>query len=444
MYNKGLWDLIAEKNALQGVREELKLALDTTTGGVLSPQSLEPKIVELVKKLSPLLAGLIVVQANGKTHEYNERTVLPSANFEGEKATTATSQSTYARKSVPLKIVRARGGVTGFQQAASKKFVNSYVQEIVGAAQSMAWMAEYGIMWGNATADAYQFDGLDTKISTNRVDKNATITLRHLDDLIDRIISVGIIDMSEMGFYMSPQMHSKISTLQTEARKQVQMVKYPGGLEMESYRGIPIVDTSFCRPTSTMGTIVVADSSTAGSLVATKTYRWQVAAVTQFGEQWASAEVNNTMGSGKTSVDISFTAVANAQLYKVYRTLDGGASGSEVLAGTYAAKTYDGNGTITGVVTSINDGVADASVGTDKPLSSTNTDESLFLINRNAEYSFEIASLLNEQGEKVRNLIQMLPLARTKDQEEFLLLSYLASVYKGDIFNGMLRRVRNV
>jgi len=437
-----MWDLINQRAALQGVREELKLALDTTTGGVLSPESLEPKIVELVRKISPLVAGLKVIESNGKTHEFNERSALPSAQFEGEKAVTPTSQSTYARKATPLKIVRAKGGVTGFQQAASRKFINSYVNEIAGAAQALAWIMEFGVMWGNAVADQYQYDGLDTKIITNRLQPNAVITLRQLDDLIDRIIGVGPLDLANMAFYLSPQMHSKISSLASEVRKILPKISYPGGLEMESYRGIALVDTSFCRPTSTMGTIVLADDATVGGLIAATQYRWKVAAITQFGEQWASAEVTHTTGGGITSAKITFSAVPGALLYKVYRTLGGGAVGTEVLASIHAANTYDVNGTVIGVITQIIDVVADGALGTDIPLDSATVEETLFLANRDQDISLEIASLLNEQGEKVQNLIQMLPLARTKDQEEFLLLSYQALIYKGDIFNGMLRTIR--
>jgi len=439
-----MWDLIQQRASaeLRGVRQELSLALDTTTGGALSPESLEPKIVELVRKLSPLVAGLTVIQADGKTHEYNERSALPSAAFEGEKAVTGTSQSTYTRRPTPLKIIRARGGVTGFQQAASRKFVNSYVKEIAGAAQAMAWGMEFGVMWGNATSDQYQYDGLDTKIITNRLERNAVVTLRHLDEVIDAIIGVGALDPSNMAFYLSPQMHSKISSLATEVRKNLPRIKYPGGLEMESYREIALVDSSFCKPTSQMGVVTAADDATVGGLIAATQYRYKVAAVTRFGEQWAGAEVTHTTGGGITSIKLSFTAVADAQLYKVYRTIGGGGVGTEVLAGIYAAKTYDGDGTITGYVASIIDIVADAALGTDTPLDYTNREETVFLVNRDPEISTEIAGLMNEQGEKVQNLIQMLPLARVKDQEEFLLLSYQALIYKGDIFNGLLRRLR--
>jgi len=437
-----IWDLIQERAVYKGTREELALALSTTEGSALSPESLEPKIVELVRFLSPLVAGLKIVQSNGKTHEFNDRTAIPSANFEGEKAVTTDSQSTYNRRTAPLKIIRAKGGVTGFQQASSKSFVNSYANEVLGAAQAMAYAMEFGVMWGNLAADQYQYDGLDTKIITNRVDVAGVVKLSDLDDMLDPIIGKGPINRGDMAFFMSPMMHSKINTLQSEVRKSITKVMYAGGIEMTSYRDIPIVDTSFCRPTSKMGVIAVANSATAGNLVGGQTYRWRVAAVTKYGEQWASTAVTHTLGGGNTSVDITFTAVAGAELYKVYRTLQAGAASSEVFSKRNAAKTYDGAGTIGAAVVSINDGTLDASLGTDKPLDQDDKDEVIFLLNMNQDISLEIASLLNEQGEKVKNLIQMLPLARTIDQEQFLLLSYQALVYKGDIFNALSRRLR--
>jgi len=441
-----IFDLLAKKGkeGIEGVREDLALQLTTAEGGVLSPESLEPIIVELVRKLSPLVAGITVVQSNGKTHEFNKRTALPEAYYEGENAATPSSNSTYARVAVPLKIIHAKGGVTGFQQAASKKFVDSFVKEMSGSAQSMAWAIEFGVMWGNATADQYQFDGADVYISTNRLDKNAVISLRFLDDMIDPILNAGVVDRSTLAFYLSPQMLSKISTLQTEARIPVDKVKYAGGLEMQSYRGIPLVPTSFTRPTSQMSAPVLADGGTSGAMVTAGTYRYKIAAVTTFGEQWISDETTITLSAGQNQCDVSWTAVTGARLYKIYRTVNGGAADTEKYLTTVAAKTYDGSGSITGNNTSYKDGAADSVItaSVDYPLDFTNKDEVIFLLDLDASKSIEIAGLRNQQGEQVKNLIQMLPLARTKDVEEFLLVSYLALVYKGDIFNAMLRRVR--
>lgn len=438
-----IFDLLAKqgKHGIEKVREELALQLTTADGGVLSPESLEPIIVELVRKLSPLIAGITVIQSNGKTHEFNNRTALPEAYFEGENASTPSSKSSYNRISVPLKIIHAKGGVTGFQQAASKAFVDSFVKEVQGASQATAWAIEFGVMWGNATADQYQFSGVDTWISTNRIDKNAVITLRYLDDMIDPILNAGVVDRTTLAFYLSPQMLSKISTLQTEARISIEKVIYAGGLEMASYRGIPLIPTSFTRATSQMSAPSVANDAASGGLQTGKTYRYKVAAVTTTGEQWASDETSLATITG-TATLVTWVAVAGARLYKIYRTVGDGATGTEKYLTTVAAKTYDGDGTITGNKTQFIDTLADGTIGNDYPLSFTNKDEVIFLLDLDPEKSIEIAGLRNQQGEVVKNLIQMLPLARTKDVEEFLLLSYLALVFKGDIFNAMLRRVR--
>ena len=427
-----------EKN---GIREELKLALDSTSGAVLSPESLEPLLVETVRRLAPVFATLSVIQADGKTHEFNSRTVLPSANFEGENAVTASSNSTYTRTPESLKIVRGKGGVTGFQQAASKKFINSSAKEIEAQAKTMAWTLEYGVLWGNKTADAIQIDGFDSKITVNRVDKGAIITLRHLDDLLDRIQESGVMDHRTLRFVASPTMISKISTLQSEARIPVERVTFAGGMVMDTYREVPLVRSSCVRPTSTMGVVAAVGSAPGGGgLTGAATYFYRVSAVTSRGEQWAVASTTVTLGGGDDSVDLTWTAVTDAQLYKIYRTDAAGAAGTEVLITRIAAKTYDGNGTITGAVAAYTDGTA--ALGTDKPLDAGDVDEVIFLYNSDANEGAEVASLINEAGEEIEHMIQFLPLARTSDKEEFLLLTYFAMLYKDDQCHGMLRRVR--
>jgi len=439
-------DMFAYSRRLQTTRdetrEELKLALDSTSGDALSPESLEPFIVETVRRLAPVFSLMTVIVADSKTHEFNKRTALPSATFEGENATTVASNSTYERISEPLKIFRGKGGVTGFQQAASKKFVNSFAKELEGQAKSMAWAIEFGLLWGNKTSDPYQFDGFDTKITTNRLDKNAVITLRHLDDLIDKIQEAGILDHRTLAFVASPTMISKISTLQSEARKAVVNVEFPGGLVMTTYREIPLIRSSFVRPTSTFGVLTTASSATAGALTPGATYTYRIAAVTTRGEQWASTSTAQLLAGGQSSADLTWVAVADAQLYKVYRTAANGAAGTELLRATIAAKTYDGNGTITAAVTAYNDGVV--ALGTDYPLDATNVDEIIFLLNFDQSEGAEIASLINDFGEEIQNMIQYLPLGISSDKTEFLLISYMAMLYKDDQVHGMLRRVRTL
>ncbi len=429
-------------------REELLLSLDTGagSGGPLIPEDLNPTIVELVRWLSPLTAMVKVERANGLTHQFNQRTVLPAAAFEGENALTAQSNSTYVRATVELKVIRSKGSVTGLLQAASQKFTNALKKEIEGAAKAMARLIEFGLLWGNTT-DAYQYNGADAVITTNRIDWNAVASLGLLDDMLDRVENAGAA-MDPKCFIMSPQMNSKVSGLQTQIRKSVNVgqIEFPGGLIMNTYRDVPILRSSYCRPTGTMGAITAADSGVAGSLVAATAYNWRVAPVTIYGEQIASPSTAHTTGGGITSVLVSFAGYAGALLYKVYRTIGAGAAGTEKLVAVIPSLLYDGNGTVVGLVASYNDGVADASLGADSPYDAAgggnDVMETIFLIDLDLDNSLGIYGLLNMQGDPVADLIQFLPLARVKDSEDFLLVSYHAPAWKAERFSALARRVR--
>jgi hypothetical protein len=123
---------------------ELRKALLQTTGSgqYLSPEDLEPVLVEYLNKISPLWSLVNVGQANGMTHEVNVRTAIPSAWFEGEITSGTAASSTYTRKTVGLKIFRQWGGVSGFQRAASRKFIDALEAEQTGSLEAMADLLE--------------------------------------------------------------------------------------------------------------------------------------------------------------------------------------------------------------------------------------------------------------------------------------------------------------
>jgi hypothetical protein len=77
------------------------------------------------------------------------------------------------------------------------------------------------VMYGNASADAYEFSGFDTFITTNRINKAvggaAFSSLSTLDDLIDRNIELQGMDHKK-AFIMSPRMLSRASQLLTNVR----------------------------------------------------------------------------------------------------------------------------------------------------------------------------------------------------------------------------------
>jgi len=441
------WKLMAP--SMGKMREELLLLLDTATGAALIPEDLEKVLTDLVKWNAPFTRMLTLVKANGLTHQFNQITAIPNGQFEGENAVTVISNSTYNRATVQLKVMRVKGRVSGLAQAASAAYINAWKQELMSSAKSMGRNIEYGLLWGNLV-DQYQYNGADTSIVTNRIDHNAQGSLALLDQMIDNAHNQGA-QMDPFVFVMSPSMVSRMSGLQTEIRKSiaVESVEFPGGFRMGTYRDIPMMPSSFCRPSSQMGALGLASSATAGNLVVGQAYRHRVSAVTFFGEQSASAAAApTTILGGHGSIDITFTAVANAQLYKVYRSAAAGIAGSEFLSQVVPAKTYDGNGTVTGAVVAINDGIIDASLSaTDKPYDIevagvSGRDETIFFIDVDPIQGVNIAGLINPQGASVDQFVQHIPLAVITDAMDFLLTSYHAPAWKGEIYSSVARRVR--
>jgi hypothetical protein len=88
----------------------LRKALATTgSGQYLVREDLEAAIRDYLWYVSPLTERIPLVRATGHLHEVSKRTAVNRGWFEGESTDPTYSQSTYARRSVEIKILRASG-----------------------------------------------------------------------------------------------------------------------------------------------------------------------------------------------------------------------------------------------------------------------------------------------------------------------------------------------
>lgn len=431
------------------MRTRLELAMTSVDVDAFMPEDVEPIIVDLVRANSPLIANIGVRKANGKIHEYRRVTAVSAANFEGELAITVPTRMTSSKVGKTLKIIRGGDGISHFADAAADKRVDLFKESIMYSAEQVTFAMEFAMNWGwgkdSASlpdGDIYMYGGLDQEVNSNRIDfANATVTLALMDDLIDRIRSRGV-TKDPLMFQMSSQMQSKVSSLEGRLRRESPMVDVKGGFRLPSYRGIPISESSYLKPASTMTTVTAADDATAGGLVDTKTYRWKVAPITTYGEQAASAEVSHTLGgTGKTSVKLSFTAFPDARLYKVYRTVDGGGVGTQVLSFVAPAKSYDSDGTVTGAVAFVIDTIADSALATDVPIALT--DEVISLTNLSPKNGTELVDLPENEGDALTKLIRYIELAKTRSAKDYILESFQAYIIKGELYCSLARRVKS-
>ena len=407
---------------------DIQKALDSTTGAALIPESLAPVVVEYAKKLNPLMGILRWNKAAGKTHEFARRTALPSAGPEGEGAITASSRSSYTRDSVQLKIVRTRGGVTGFESAATASFADALQTELNGAVESQAYSIEQQMLWGNSE-DPYQIDGLDALVAANLIDVNGTIQLSDLDEMIDLVRDSGA-KRDPLLLIMSNKMLSKVSSLYvSQFSLQLPSTDVRGGYRLSAYRDVPILESSFLRPAATMGSVSLQAGS--GGSLAAGTYYVRVSAVTQDGETVACASNSVAVSaSGKITVDWTSSVVEGALLYKIYATEANGDAGTETLQLVVPGRSYDGDGTPGADATSA---IVDEYVsGGNLPLDSG--DETVYLVDLNPDQGLEVEYLGSSP-------VIIERLARTADSEEFLLKTYFALAGKGEKHCARLLRV---
>lgn len=430
--------------------EELRKALVTTTssGQALLPEDLEPAILEYLQYQSPLFRLMERGKAASKTHEFTVRTAIPNAWFEGELTPNNFQASTYERKSVQLKILRVWGRVSGFAQRMTEEFVNALETEVIGSMESFADLFEFGVMYGN-DVDAYQFSGLDTYIAEdttaqksvdlggNVVDVNAVLTLDDMDAMLDAVEKYRGTEQDRKVFIASPQMISKISGLQTKINREVQMIEFEGGFRMATYRGVPLLPSSFVRPAATTTSPTVTATAAAGGSLADDEYFYVISSVTNYGEQIAGVEDSATTATTNNSVTLTWTADANAKLYKIYRGLS---TGVWTLLDTIAAKTYDGEGTVSANVATYTDDGSKTPVSAIVPLESG--EENIFLANLDVRRGASVLGNISPLGTPQENFLSYIPLATTRSSYDYMIESFMAVKLPYAHLHAVARRVR--
>lgn len=436
------------------------LTASSASGTALIPEDLEPLIRANLLQRSPLTRMVPVIMADGNIHRVVRRTANNTAAwFEGEMTTPSYSQSTYARRSAEVKILRTHGQASNFMVSASRSFTDVLADEIVSATEGLADLFEYSTLWAVSddlstrafTGDAYQYNGvyayiLEDAAANNIVDVDGTIALSHLDSLLDLTMNQ-YRNASGLNwvFLMSPQMQSKVSGLQTLIRRESPAIEFEGGFVMETYRGVPILPTGFTRPagTTTSPAVTAAPAGSGGGIaLATGNYMYKIASITIYGEQVAgTADATNAVTNGThDTVDLTWTADANAKLYAIYRTNtdDSNDDDNYDLIDIIAAKTYTATGAVNTNVASYSD-TGLTGIATVHPLGAS--EETVFLVGMGANQGVARPVLTPNAGEPMDELVRYVPVVETTDSVQFRLNSYHTLQVPWGQLHGAIRRV---
>ena len=192
---------------LKGTRGLIKNAFETgykaltsTTGGAgtagyaMVPVFVDPRIVDLSRKYTPLVELIPRVTNKGLTADYNVITAKGGAFTAAEDAALTETNDTYDRRSKSIKFLYAVGRVTGPARAAMPSYVlegfspagagneagsvfsqvgvpNAKQLEVVMKARALKEFEEYLIVNGDSSSDSTEFDGIvKQQGTTNQID----------------------------------------------------------------------------------------------------------------------------------------------------------------------------------------------------------------------------------------------------------------------------------
>jgi hypothetical protein len=355
---------------------DLREALTAAGAAPLINKIIDPMLLEYQRRYSPLTRAIQSRKWDSTVYYFNQRTARSAGGFVTDGGARPVSNSTYVQNQFTIRNMQSVGAVTGYSQAVTKQLIGDLrQQEIEGGVQGLYWDIETALLWGNSASTALggypQFDGLDTLASTfsgtnqNAIDAaGGTFSLGWLDKLIDMVeqqAAMAIADASWM-LVMSPTAASKVQQLVTQQQRFMDKIEVAAGLNVISYRDIPIIKSSFLSARSfSMGTVTTATSTSSGSLAAATYYYKVVPVIARQGEVLPSAEVSQTTTGSTSTVTLSFstpTGLDGAQpnLYKVYR---GTSTGAESLLGYVDATVGIGTDGVTPILTTsiLDDGV---------------------------------------------------------------------------------------
>ncbi len=438
----------------------LQKALTSATGSgeTLIAEHLETTITNTMIRLVPELALPEYEYWPQKVYSFTRITALPAAGSAmGEASTTPTRQSSNQRAIVEMKIMKRKGSVTGFLQAAAAQNYDAMEVETENHLQAFGNDFATYMLYGNAGADQYTFSGLDRFTATYRQNEAAggvvPTNLSDLDNLIDSS-NRRKGQPHRRAFIMSPEMLTKYSQLYTQVRdnrdaiRSSKVIEIDGGWRLQTYRDIPILESSQTRPQGQMGAVAYADAGAGGAIPDDQRF-FQVAPVTWDGEQIASAEVNGTSVNADT-ITLSWTAYTGALFYKIYAA---DTSAQEKLVKIISAFTYDGNGTITGNVTShiftsepltADTTSVPSHMQNDVPLNYTGSvpPEVVFFWDLDPYQGMGRLEYTSKGGNRLNGFAEIIPLAKLDDQDDFLIKAYPALIDAFEATCGMHRGLR--
>ena len=219
------------------------MALTLSEASKLSNDILLQGVVETIVKESPVLQRLPFIEIAGNGLTYNQEKTLPGIDFYDVGDTWVESTPTFEQKTAQLKIMGGDADVDNFLKSTRSNIQDLETAVVELKAKALKDKFEENFIYGDATTNPKQFDGLrlliDTTTSGDHViaagASGATLTLSMLDQLIDAVKG-GKPDL----LLMSRRSRRKINALVRASGSMLDTDRDSWGNFVQHWDGIPI------------------------------------------------------------------------------------------------------------------------------------------------------------------------------------------------------------
>lgn len=273
------------------VYKALTTTLSTYSAGtlpVLIPVYVDPEIVDLTRRATPLVELIPRVTNFGKTADYNQISKINTAQALGEDASLTEQNDTYVRRSIPVKYLYSVGRVTGPMFAASKQYLSSggYVDalslEVKNKTIALKRLEEAMILLGDSVTNwtepvnsstvlaANSFDGIYQLVTNANSAGTAGGSSSYRTDNAGAAISIPAIRTAirtARTYGGEPNLivtdyatYDAIKALIQDQLRYVSTQTIAWGITTVSFEGLPIIASRFLSTTAGTGSGVPADA----------------------------------------------------------------------------------------------------------------------------------------------------------------------------------------
>jgi len=161
-----------------------------TAGSALIPVYVDPTIIDLTRRQTPLVELIPRRAVKGKTFEFDQLTSRAAAVFAVEDASMVDQVSTYDRDSTAVKWAYSVGRVTGQAVAAMRGFVDAMSLDIMDKTIALRELHEDKILNGDASTTPKEFTGFKVGITNNsRSLSGGNVTIQEVRTEADTIFN---------------------------------------------------------------------------------------------------------------------------------------------------------------------------------------------------------------------------------------------------------------